>query len=364
MRPRSLQRPLSLGRHRSNVTRRTALVVPLIVLGALLLAGPILLALQGGGTSVSPSPTATAGPTGGQDASRPEPITELQDAVWWRTGWLAVDDVQGGHDFGRLTIGGFDGEVLGQIDIGTGWVPRGSGPPFIVGPEMGLILYTTWEGRAAQLHLVDTRARVDRVILTRRGLYHAALAPASGSVYVAAGAPEAGIWRIRLDGGGAPELVASPPEVVGLLTDAVLTAPIDAIPKQVTLLLDEAESRLAVYTCTDACHLRVIDLEDMDEFEVAVADATRELTDFIGDVVVIEGGAAYDVEAGSTVPTPDGARVHVFPDVGWEVPDGYRVELRPVDPAARLPGPMRYVVIDPAGRESPVDAMGQAVVNG
>lgn len=345
------------------MTRRPLLLALLILVGVVLLATPILLLFtQRADVGAAPSPSVPVQSTASEAAWSAQPVTEIDQAVWWRTGWRALDDVASGHDFSRLTIGRFDGELLGEIDLGAGWAARGSGPPFIVGPEMGLILYTRWEGRAAELHLVDVVGREDRVLVTRRGLYHAALAPASGYAYYAAGAPEAGIWRVRLDGGRDPELVAEPPEVVGLGTDAVLTAPVSAIPKQVTLLLDEAESRLAIYTCTDSCLLRVVDLSTGDEFEVGAGAQHRELIDFVGDVVVIDGGAAYDVEAGEPVPTPDGARQWLFHDVGWELPEGFRVEERPID--MNMPGLSHFVLIDPAGEETPVDAMGRGVGNG
>lgn len=346
------------------MTPRRLLLALLILVGVLLLATPILvLLMQRADVGVAPSPSVAAQPTA-NEAWSAQPITEIDQAVWWRTGWRALDDIDSGHDFSRLTVGRFDGEMLGEIDLGAGWAARGSGPPFIVGPEMGFILYTRWEERAAELHLVDTNAREDRVLVTRRGLHHAALAPASGYAYFAATAPEPGIWRVRLDGDHEPELVAEPPEVVGLRTDAVLTAPVSALPKQVTLLLDEAESRLAIYTCSDSCLLRVIDLSTGGEFEVGADAQHRELIDFVGDVVVIDGGAAYDVEAREPVATPEGARLHVFQDVGWELPEGFRVEERPVDPDAQLSGLTHYVLIDPGGAETPVDAMGQGVGQG
>ncbi|HJP88661.1 MAG TPA: hypothetical protein VJ850_06485 [Candidatus Limnocylindrales bacterium] len=342
------------------MTRRPLLLALVILLGVLVVATIAMLALAGADADPqppSPSPSATPLALETQVA---EPITVIDQAVWWRTGWRAVDDaVVAPPDFGRLTIGRFDGEILGDIDVGEGWAARGSGPPFIVGPNMGLILYTKWDGRAAELHLLDTRVPDDRVLVTRRGLYHAALGPVSGYAYYAAGDPEPGIWRVALNDGGEPELLAQPPEVVGLRTDALFTAPISALPKQVTLMLDEEESRLAIFTCTDTCVLRVIDLESGEELDIGAEPAPRELTDFIGNVVVIEGGAAFDVETERTVPTPEGARLHVFYDAGWELPPGFSVEQRQLHPEAVLPGATRYVLIDPAGNETPIDAMGQ-----
>ncbi|MDQ2690044.1 MAG: hypothetical protein M3Y29_07210, partial [Chloroflexota bacterium] len=290
-----------------------------------------------------------------------------EQALWWRRGWRPLDDPRS-PDLERLTIGTVDGEILGHVRIGTGggFAQPGSEPPFVVGPRMGMILYGIGNADGAELRLFDANAEEDRLLVTTRSLlFHAALAPASGYAYFATGPGDAGIWRVTLDGAHPAQLVAEPPEVVGVRADAVLTAPITSLPKQVTLLLDDNEEHLAVFTCTDSCLLRVYDLRTDHVLEIGDLDpGSRVITDFIDGVVVIDAASAFDIETGRPVPEPDAARTGIGHEVGWELPLDWRIEERPVDPNARIPGPTHFMLIDPEGNASPIEVMGQGVGQG
>jgi hypothetical protein len=337
--------------------RRPLLVALVVLVGVVVVAPIAMVALLGGdpnsGPSAPPLPSAAATQVG-------QPITELEQAVWWRTGWReAGDPAPPEHD--RLTVGLVSGEVLGHVDLGPSSEQPGAGPPFVVGPKMGLLMYAVRVGRGAELHLFDAAAAEDRVLATVAALLHsAALAPRSGYAYFATGPGSPGIWRVALDGTEVPHLVAEPPEIVGARPDALLTAPISSLPKQVTLLVDESEEKLAAFTCTDRCVLRVYDLRTDEELEIGDLDpGARALTDFVDGVVVITGGSAFDVETRQPVPPPDEARTSLQYGVGWEVPPGWRIEER-----VEGMGSTHFVVIDPDGNEAPVDVMGEGVGNG
>ena len=339
------------------MTRRP-LLVALVVLVAVVVMAPIaMVALLGGGPNVAPSSSPVASAVATQVA---QPITELEQAVWWRIGWREPGDPSP-PEFDRLTVGLVSGEVLGHVDLGPSAEQPGSGPPFVVGPKMGLLLYAVRAARGAELHLFDATAGEDRVLATVGALLHsAALAPRSGYAYFATGPGSPGIWRVALDGAAVPELVAEPREIVGARPDALLTAPISSLPKQVTLLVDESEEKLAAFTCTDQCVLRVFDLRTDEELEIGDLDpGARALTDFVDGVVVITGGSAFDVDTRQPVPPPDTARTSLQYGVGWEVPLGWRIEER-----VEGMGSTHFVVIDPDGTETPVDVMGQGVGNG
>jgi hypothetical protein len=341
------------------MTRRTVLPALLVLIGLLLIAPIVLLVAQG----AARTPEASASPTASSSAVESlvvEPSTGIEQAVWWRTGWRELDDPSV-PDFDRLTVGRVDGEILGHVDLGPSAEQPGAGPPFVVGPRMGMLLYAVRSGMGAELHLFDAASEEDRVLATVAALlHHAALAPHSGFAYFATGPGSPGIWRVALNGTRPPELVAEPPEIVGARPAALLTAPIADLPKQVTLLVDESEEMLAAFTCTDRCVLRVFDLRTDEELEIGDLDpGARVLTDFIDGVVVINGGSAFDVAARRPVPPPAAARTSPQYGVGWEVPPGWRIEER-----AMGMGSTRFFVIDPDGNETPVDVIGQGVGNG
>jgi hypothetical protein len=337
--------------------RRRLLLAWVALIGVILVAPIAMVALLGSGPNVEPSSSPVPSAVATQVA---QPITELDQAVWWRTGWREPGDASP-PELNRLTVGLVSGEVLGHVDLGPSAEQPGSGPPFVVGPKMGLLLYAVRAGRGAELHLFDAAAGEDRVLATVDALlHHAALAPRSGYAYFATGPRSPGIWRVALDGTEIPQLVAEPPEIVGARPDALLTAPISSLPKQVTLLVDESEERLAAFTCTDRCVLHVFDLRTDEEFEIGDLDpGSRALTDFVDGVVVVTGGSAFNVDTRQPVPPPDQARTSLQYSVGWEVPPGWRIEER-----AEGMGATHFVVIDPDGNEAPVDVMGQGVGNG
>jgi hypothetical protein len=340
------------------MSRRTLFIALVATaLGIAVIVPIAMVALVGAGPDSEPSASMVPSIVATQVA---QPITELEQAVWWRTGWRELGDPSA-PDFSRLTVGLVSGEILGHVNLGPSAEQPGAGPPFVVGPKMGLLLYAVRAGKGAELHLFDAATEEDRVLVTVAALlHHAALAPRSGYAYFATGPGGPGIWRVALDGAEPPQLVAEPPELVGSRPDALLTAPISGLPKQVTLLVNESEEKLAAFTCTDHCVLRVVDLRSDEELAIGDLDpGSRALTDFVGGVVVINGGSAFDIETQQPVPPPDTARTSLQSGVGWEVPPGWRIEER----VAGM-GATHFVVIDPDGSESPVEIMGQGVGNG
>ncbi len=288
---------------------------------------------------------------------------EVGDFLWWRLGWRRLGD-DGPPDFGTLTIGRMGGETLGQVKVGRGaFVGAGAGPPFVIGPSDGLILYAMRRGDANELHLVDADAERDDVLVrTPALLHHAALAARSGFAYFATGPGQPGIWRVRLDGSAAAELVADPPELAG--AGIVLAAPIEAFPKQVTLRLDADEKHLASLACTRSCTLRVIELASGAETVVEGLDPTvREITDFVAGRVVIST-RAIDAATGDVALLPEGANDRVDVEKGWELPPGWRLEERAMDPNAQLVGLTWFVLLGPNGQQIPVEAMGQGTGQG
>jgi hypothetical protein len=338
-----------------------------IVIAALALAALALVA------AALTRPWEVAAPGPGEGGSPPAAsdfgavVTELDEGTWWRIGWRPLDEVVEPPDFERLTIGRMSGEIIGNIQLGAnGSAGLGAGGPFVAGPVRGLILYTNRVGDLTELHLVDTGAGADRMLVsTGAVLHHADLAPRSGFAFFVTGPRNPGVWRVALDGTGEPELVASPPELARVAGPVLATAPIDQLPTQVTIRVDPEEAQLAVLTCSLTCVLRVIDLAT--GVGVAVEDVDpgfREITDFVDGTVVISGISGYDVETGLPAPIPDGARVNVQPDAGWEVPPGWNIEQRNVHPDAQVVGMTWFVAIGPDGEEMPIEAMGQGIGQG
>lgn len=293
-------------------------------------------------------------------------VEELADGTWWRIGWRPLD-ADGPPDWEELTIGRMSGEILGHVQLGTNTSRGpGAGGSFATGPRDGLILYTRRVENVTELHVADTVASDDRrLAATRAILYHADIAPRSGFAYFVTGPRNPGIWRVALDGGHEPELIANPEELAAALP-VLATAPIDALPRQVTLRVDEATSRLAILFCEASCTLRVIDLVSgatatLENLDVGM----RELTSFDDGVAVIAGTRAYDVETGLPVPMPADAHANLAgTDVGWELPDGWRLEQRQIQPNNQVIGPTWYVAIGPDGEEVPIEVMGQGIGQG
>jgi hypothetical protein len=338
-----------------------------IAIGALALAALALVAAA----LARPWEVAAPGPGEGGSPPAASPmgaiVAELDDGTWWRIGWRPLDEVVEPPDFERLTIGTMSGEILGNVQLGAnGFAGPGAGGPFVAGPVRGLILYTRRDGNLSELHFVDTAAGVDRVLVsTGAVLYHADLAPRSGFAFFITGPGNPGVWRVALDGSGEPQLVANPPELAGVVGPLLATAPIDQLPTQVTIRVDPEEARLAVLTCSATCVLRVID--PATGAGVAVADVDpgfRDITDFVDGIVVIAGISGYEVDTGLPAPIPDGARVNVQPDAGWELPPGWSIEQRNVHPDAQVVGMTWYVAIGPDGEEVPIEAMGQGIGQG
>ena len=345
--------------------RRIALVVAALVVVTVVTAA----VLESADPDGQPGPTASATTrrVSPAAAATPDARGEVDDAVWWRIGWRPLDDGDG-VDWESLTVGRVNGDLLGRIRLGaSASVQHGSGSPFVVGPRGGLLLYSKRVGAMTELHLLDTVTEADTVLVSAPLIHDADLAPSTGFAYFATGPRNPGIWRISLDGPGDPELVASPPELQAARDLILATAPIDAIPKQVTLQLDEDEARLASFTCTDVCLLRIVDLATGQELVVDDLDPSpgREATDFIAGVVVIAGSEGYDAETGRPAPIPAAAQGNAHPNAGWELPPGWRIEEREIDPQPnRVPGPTWYVLFGPNGEETPIEAMGQGIGQG
>lgn len=342
---------------------------PMLLIGAVLLALlAASVAIAGlplvGSADGSPIPSASSGtPTSTPSDSAPAAPNgpqELAGAVWWALGWQPL---QGGgeRNWNELTVGFLDGTLLDTVPITGSSTAPGNGAPFVEGPSRGLLLYATDTGPATELHVVDAAQQTNLLVASIRAAIHdAALSPEAGVAYYAAGSPLAGIWRVPLDGSGVPELVLQPAEVVGLHVDAMLVPGVDQLPKQVTLAVDPAEDRLAMFACTMTCTLRIVGLPSLEQ-EVFVADlepSHRSITDFTEEALIIET-EAYDPDTGAHLGlAPDDLRRLAFANVGYELPAGWRMEIRLVNPNAMVVGVTRYVAIDPTGAEFPLDFMG------
>ena len=346
--------------------RRWIIAIVAAALTAIFVAAAVAIqSSEPDGRSDPPASAATT-PASPAAAATPGAVGEVGESVWWRVGWRPLDDGDG-VDWEILTVGRVNGELLGRVQLGaSAAVQAGSGLPFVVGPRDGLLLYTKHVGPMTELYLLDTDTETDTVLLTAPLIHHADLAPRTGVAYVATGLRNPGIWRISLDGAGEPELIASPPELAASQDAVLATAPIDALPKQVTMQLAEDEARLATFTCTATCLLRIIDLETKAEVVVDALDSgSREVTDFIEGVVVVGRFSGYDAGTGRPAPIPDGAQDIAAPNTGWELPPGWRIEEREIDPQPnRVPGPTWYVLFGPNGDETPVEVMGQGIGQG
>lgn len=331
------------------------MLAPIVVV---LLARPVEAPTTSSPPRTSPDVVATATPSVESD---------LESGVWWRVGWRPLVLGPEVPDFEELTTGRMSGEELGTVRLGgSPSETPGAGGPFVIGPKRGLILYAKHIGGTSELHLVDVVAGDDRTLATTTSvLHHADLAVRSGVAVFITGPRNPGVWRVALDGTGEVELVADLPELTGGADAVLATAPIDALPKQVTLRLDPNEERLAVLTCAGACVLRVVDIATGESTIVDDLDpAFREVTDFVDGVVVVAGGLGYDASTGLPVAVPDGARRAAQPTVGWEVPPGWVVEERQIDPNAQVVGPTWYVAVGSNGEAIPIEIMGRGVGQG
>ena len=301
-------------------------------------------------TSALPSADAAAEPPG------------LADSLWWRFGWEPLEGAAQPRAWHDLTIGLLDGTDIGTITLAGSASGPGTGPPFAKGPSLGVIVYATDIGAATELRAVRAHAdEADVLLASVRGMiYDAALAPMAGVAYFATGPPDGGVWRVPLDASARPERVLAPPEVVGLRVDAMLVPGVDQLPKQVTLAVDPAEGRLAIYTCTATCTLRIVTLPDLQP-AVSFPDlppTPRALTAFGDDALIIDT-QAFDPMTGVPLDgIPVDMRWHGAGWVGYELPAGWRMETREIEPNAMVVGPTRYVAIDPMGAEFFLDFLG------
>lgn len=338
-----------------------AIVLAPVVL--LLLARPVDAPGQSPRQSIASNPASASASGADADCA----ITDLGDGIWWRIGWRPLIDV-GPADFARLRIGRMSGDVLRDVRLGVEVeTSPGAGGPFVVGPEGGVLLYSTILGEMTQLHLLDACLDRDRVLsATGSVLYDADLAPSSGWAYFVTGDPAPGVWRVGIDGLSQPSLVAALPGQAANARLAVSLAPIDALPRQVTVRLDEHDARLAVPICERSCSLRIVDLatgasvvaaEDLDP-------ADREISDFVDGVVVLTVGIGYDAVTGAPAPIPDGARRGRPSLAGWQIPNGWILSERPMASDGGVVGSTWFVATGPNGEEVPIEAMGLGIGQG
>lgn len=352
--------------------RWLALVVVVLLV---ILIGPIVMVMtQGVGEPAAlqpsepaqPSPStqasAAADPTGADGLG----VADLDQSVWWRTGWRPADDPNL-PDWSRLTVGLLDGTILGHTPLdGTGTMP-GEGAPFVRGPLGGRIVYATQVAGMHELHVIDTRGAGNRVVASARATIHDAVPMDDGTIVFVASQGMAGIWRVPADGSAEPEMVAAPAGLGVPGVDALLTAPINDLPPQITIAVDAEQERVAMLACTPQCVLRVFGLADGRELSSVDRDPSpRVVSDLIGDVAVLEGVVAVDVVTGAILPgLPPGVAVAPWDrDMGVELPEDWTLSTEPIAPEVGVIGARRFVAIGPNGEVVRLDVLGDAVING
>ncbi|MEO8246036.1 MAG: hypothetical protein ABI622_02855 [Chloroflexota bacterium] len=334
------------------------IVAVAIVIGAALIftsPGPVDAPDGSSAASASPLPTGS-----GAGLTIPGPPLALEDGTWVRTAWRDAQD-HAPHD--GVSVGRLDGTITAELPFSAPSWARGYGPPFLRGPQAGMVLIADGDAPSVAFDLLDAATgRTAHVGTVDRAVPDAVLSTDATQIYfLVDGEAGLSVARIATDGSGTTEGVAPPRPRVARSEGIVLAA---SLVRRATLVLSPDETTLAVSDCFTTCEIRLITLASGAE---RLLQGISGISDWMtwSDAGIGIGTMCIDPRTGlpgeRSCPSPD---LEASFGASVELPAGWRAELRPVPDAPPMSFALQVVAIGPDGEEVVLDALGAFNGNG